>query len=177
MRFSDPEVNVRQFRLEPGMLVADFGAGVGGYTIASAKEVGRRGMVYAVDIQQELLSRIKNNASKEGLENVETVWGDIETLNGSGLQEQTIDAVIISNILFLVEDKDSLVQEISRILKRNGKILVVDWKDSFGGLGPKAESIVPLNEVKDLFEKHNFSLLREIQAGAHHYGAVFKRGD
>jgi len=175
MRFSDPKENILQFRLEPGMLVADFGAGGGEYTISSARAVGMRGVVYAIDIQQELLSRIKNTARKEGLDNVEAVWGDIETLKGSGLQDQTVDAVIVSNILFLIEDRDGLVQEISRVLKQNGKVLVVEWKDSFGGLGPNAESIVPLTIVKDLFEKHNFGFQYEIQAGAHHYGVVFKR--
>lgn len=177
MRFSDPGANIEQFNLEHGMLVADFGAGAGNYTIPSARAVGRRGVVYAIDIQQELLSRIKNAANKDGLENVETVWGDVETLGGSGLQNETIDAVIVSNTLFLVEDKDSLVQEISRILKINGKVLVVDWKDSFGGLGPTASSITPLREVKDIFEKHNFTLQNEIKAGAHHYGAIFRRKD
>ena len=175
MRFSDPEANVKRFNLEPGMLVADFGAGSGNYTIPAARRVGRRGVVYAIDIQQELLSRIKNTANKEGIENVETIWGDVEELNGSGLQDGTIDAVIVSNILFLTEEKDGLVQEISRVLKQNGKVLVVEWKDSFGGLGPRPELIMPLSTTKELFEKHNFSLLNEIQTGAHHYGAVFKR--
>lgn len=175
MRFSDPKENILQFRLEPNTLIADFGAGSGEYTIASARAVGRRGMVYAIEIQQELLSRIKNTASKEGLDNVEAVWGNIETLGGSGLQDKTVDAVIVSNVLFLAEEKDVLVQEITRVLKRNGKVLVVEWKDSFGGLGPQSEMIVPLTEAKDLFKKHDFNLQYEIQAGAHHYGVVFKR--
>jgi len=177
MRFSNPEENIERFGLEPGMLVADFGAGSGAYTIPLARAVGRRGVVYAIDIQQELLSRIKNTANKGGLENVETVWGDIETLGGSGLQDGSIDAVIISNVLFSIEDKDSLVQEASRVLKQSGTVLVVDWKDSFGGLGPRAESVVPLYEAKELFAKHNFNFQREIEVGAHHYGAVFKRGN
>ncbi len=175
MKFSDPESNIKQFKLETGSLVADFGAGMGGYTIASARAVGRRGVVYAIDIQQDLLSRIKNTANKEGLENVEVVWGDIEKEGGSGLLEGTIDAVIASNIFFSVEDKKSFTKEVSRVLKQNGKVLVVDWKDSFGGLGPKSENIVPLSFVKDLFKEEGFSLLFKIQAGAHHYGAVFKR--
>ncbi len=167
---------MRQAKLELGTLIADFGAGSGEYTRACARAVGREGRVYAIDIQQDLLSRIKNAAHYEGLENVETVWGTIEKLHGSGLKDKIIDTIIISNVLFLLEDKNALMQEVSRILKRNGKVLVVDWKDSFNGLGPPAEFIVPLLEVKDLFEKYDFNLLYEIQAGAHHYGALFKKG-
>ncbi len=175
MKFSDPEANIKKFKLESGSLVADFGAGSGEYSFASAKAVGRRGVVYAIDVQQELLSRIKNNANKEGLNNVEVIWGDVEKDGGSGLLKSSIDAVIISNIFFSIEDKIGFIKEVSRVLKPNGKVLVVDWKDSFGGLGPQSESIIPLSTVKDIFKEIGFSLLYEIQAGAHHYGAVFKK--
>lgn len=175
MRFADPKANVAQFRLGPGMLVADFGAGIGEYTLAAAREVGRRGRVYAIDIQQELLSRIKNAATREKLENVEIVWGDVESKGGSRLPDASVDAIIVSNTLFLMEDKDKMAEEASRIVRRNGRALVIDWKDSFGGLGPTAESVVSEKEAKALFEKHGFVMERDMQAGAHHYGIVFKK--
>jgi len=175
MKFSDPKENIKQFVLDRGMVVADFGAGSGGYTIPAAKAVGSRGLVYAIDVQQELLSRIKNNANKEKLENVDTIWGDVEILGGSGLKGESVDAVIVSNILFLVDDKNSLVQEVSRVLNRTGKVLVVDWKDSFGGLGPRQDDIVTVLDIKSIFEKYDFMLHHEINAGSHHYGLVFKR--
>ncbi|MBI2617941.1 class I SAM-dependent methyltransferase [Candidatus Kaiserbacteria bacterium] len=175
MRFADPKANIEAFRLEPGMLIADFGAGIGAYTLAAAHAVGRRGRVYAIDIQQELLGRIKGIASREKLDNVEIVWGDIESKGGSKLPDESVDAVIISNTLFLMEDKDGIAREAFRIVRRKGRVLVIDWKDSFGGLGPAAESVVSEREARALFEKHGFSPERDIQAGAHHYGIVFKK--
>ena len=175
MRFADPKANIHAFRLGPGMLVADFGAGIGAYTLAAAHAVGRRGRVYAIDVQQELLGRIKSAASREKLENVEIVWGDIESKGGSKLPDESVDAVIISNALFLMEHKDGAVEEVSRILRKKGKALVIDWKDSFGGLGPVESAVITEKEARALFERHGFLPERDIQAGAHHYGIVFKK--
>ncbi|MCW9054663.1 MAG: methyltransferase domain-containing protein [Candidatus Pacebacteria bacterium] len=175
MRFADPTANIEQFRLDPGMSVAELGAGIGAYSIAAARVVGRRGVVYAVDIQQDLLARIAHTADREGLENVEVVWGDIEAVGGSKLLDESIDAIIVSNVLFLTEDKDGVAREAVRILKKNGKVLVVDWKDSFGGLGPKRDSIITASETKELFARHGLTVEREIQAGAHHYGIIFRQ--
>ena len=62
MTFSDPQKNIQQFGLIEGMKVADLGAGSAAYTLATAKQVGNSGRVYAVEVQKELISNIKNSA-------------------------------------------------------------------------------------------------------------------
>ena len=75
--FSDPENNIQQFALEPGMSVADLGSGAGFYALAAAKAVQNgNGKVYAIDVQKELLDRTAHEASQRGLSNVQIVWGD-----------------------------------------------------------------------------------------------------
>ena len=124
---------------------------------------------------QELLTRIKSEALKMGLQNIDVIWGDIEEDKSSRILDASADVVIVSNVLFLIKKRGALLREIDRVLKRNGKMLVIDWKDSFGGLGPTNDDVVTEGEAKILFKKHNFILEREITAGAHHYGLVFKR--
>ena len=63
--FIDPQNNIKQFNLSPGMKVADVGAGSGFNSFAAAKEVGEKGIIYAIDIQKDLLSKIKMNPGKE----------------------------------------------------------------------------------------------------------------
>ncbi len=172
MSFSDPEKNIRQLELEPGMTVADFGAGSGFYTINAAQEVGREGKVYAVDVQKELLSRIQQTARAQELSNVELAWGDLEKPGGSTLRDSSVDAVILSNILFQVEDQEVVLDEVKRVLKSGGRVLVIDWSDSFGGLGPQEKDIIPEHEVRKMFEDRGFNMGRSILAGAHHYGFV-----
>ena len=173
--FSDPVKNVEQCGIQVGMDIADLGAGSGHYTIAAAKALASTGRVYAVDVQKDLLTKLKNSATREGLYNVEVIWGDIEKLNGTRLSDGSVDFAFLCNVLFQLEDKTNVIKEIKRILKPAGRALVVDWADSFGGIGPKAEMIVKKEKLMDSFQKEGFHLDREISAGMHHYGMIFKK--
>ncbi len=173
--FSDPVKNVDQCGLQAGMEIADFGSGSGFYTIASAKSLMATGRVYAIDAQKDLLTKLKNTATREGLYNVEVVWGDIEKAGGAKLRDGSVDFVFLCNILFQVDEKENVIKEAKRILKSSGKTLVVDWTDSFGGIGPKPADIVKKTDVMSMFEKEGFHLDREISAGGHHYGLIFKK--
>ncbi|MFA6445917.1 MAG: class I SAM-dependent methyltransferase [Candidatus Paceibacterota bacterium] len=173
--FSDPVSNVEQFGISEGMHVADFGSGSGFYTLALAKAVGDIGKVYAIDIQKDLLQRLKNEAIRARMHNVEVVWGDLEHIGGMRLREASLDAVVLANIFFQVEDKTALVLEAKRILKRGSRALVVEWADSFGNMGAVDEAIVSPETIRELFKNNGFSFDREISAGEHHYGLIFRK--
>ena len=174
--FSDPEQNIDQFSLGSGNYVADFGAGSGFYSFAAAEAVGSTGKVYAIDVQKTLLEKLKNEARTiRHLMNLEIVWADLEHLGGTRLREASLDAVIAANVFFLLEQKDSPCMEIRRILKTGGRVLLVDWASSFGGMGPSAESVFSEEDAKKLFAKHGFIVDREIAAGAQHYGIIFRK--
>lgn len=173
--FSDPENNVNQFALAPGMQVADFGSGSGFYTIAAAKAVGDTGKVFAVDIQKDLLQKVKNGAKQSNINNVDIVWGDLEHLGGTKLRENSLDAVIAANIFFQIDNKDALCLEIKRVLKPKGRVLVIDWAGSFGGLGPNETDIFTKIKLTVLFQDHGFILDHEVSAGAEHYGVILRK--
>jgi len=173
--FADPQKNVEELDLQSGSKVADFGAGSGRYALALAKSVGDNGKVFAVDIQKDILDRIKKDSVDKGFLNVEVVWGNLEQPRGSGLRDASLDAVIVSNILFQLDNKDYITEETNRVLKPTGKVLVVDWADSFGGIGPVQNHVISKNEALALFEKSGFKLLREIRTGDHHWGMILKK--
>lgn len=173
--FSDPVKNIEQCGIQAGMEIADFGSGSGHYTLAASKALMATGRVYAVDIQQDLLSKLKNTATKEGLYNIEVIWGDIDKLGGTKLRDSTMDLVLLCNIMFQLENKEAVVNEVKRVLKPAGRVLVVDWTDSFGGIGPKPEAVVTKIKAQEIFEKAGFHLDREISAGSHHYGLIYKK--
>lgn len=175
MAFSNPERNIEQLGLSQGAQVADFGVGSGAYTLAAARKVGETGTVYAIDVQRGLIDRVKNLAQDETLENVEVLEGDLEHAGGSKLGDASVDVVIIANVLFQIENKDVCIQEALRILRPKGRVLCIDWKDSFGGLGPHADAVLPFTAAKELFERNGLSVEKQIQAGDHHYGVVLRR--
>lgn len=173
--FSDPIKNIESCGIQVGMEIADFGSGSGHYSLAAAKALMASGRVYSIDINKDLLTKLKNNASREGLYNVEVIWGDIEKPNGTKLRDQTMDLVIMSNILFQVEDKASVINEAKRILKQGGRVLIVDWSDSFGGIGPTPKDVFKKDMAISMFEKAGFHLDMEVNAGSHHYGFIYKK--
>ena len=118
--FVSPEQIIEMLDLTPSMIVADFGCGSGHYVIGAAKKVGKSGKVYAVDIQQEMLSFARSQAQMIGLNNVETIWTDLEMPDATRLKENTVDLVIISNILFQAENKNQVIKEALRILNPAG---------------------------------------------------------
>jgi len=175
--FSDPENNVKQFGLAPGMQVADFGSGSGFYAMAAAKVVAPSGKVFAVDIQKDLLQKLKNGAKQNNLSNLDIIWGDLEHLGGTKLRESSMDAVTACNLFFQIENKDALCLEIKRILRLNARVLIVDWGGTFGGIGPQPKDVISKMHMTALFQDHGFKLDHEISAGAEHYGLIFRKVD
>lgn len=173
--FSDPHHNVEQFMLGEGMQVADLGAGSGAYTLAAGRAVGSEGRVYAVEVQKELLQSIKNVLKTERVYNVEVIWGDVEHNGGTKIRDSLVDAAIVGNLLFQLEDKKTFTDEVRRILKPKGKALVVDWRESFGGLGPAPGTVFSPRAARELFESNGFAFEKEISAGDHHYGMIFRK--
>lgn len=173
--FLDPGRVVRMAKIHEGHLVADFGAGSGFFTRAAAREVGDGGEVWAVDINRDLLPRVKNFSVAEGLHNVQVVHGDIERERGTPLPPEHFDFVIASNVLFSAEHKKNLVHEVKRVLKKTGRALIIDWSGSFGGLGPHPDHIVSERQAKKLFEESGFTFVDDVPAGAYHWGIVFRK--
>lgn len=171
--FSNPENNIKFLSLKEGDVVADFGSGVGHYVLPISEEVGESGKVYAVDIQKDLLAKLNKECTERHLTNIEMVWGNVEKVGGSKLRNGSLDVLVASNILFQVEDKKSFVKECSRTLKNGGKLLVVDWSESFGGIGPQTKDVVSENFAEEIFTSEGFLLKESIPAGAHHYGLLF----
>jgi ubiquinone/menaquinone biosynthesis C-methylase UbiE len=171
--FSDPQNNVLQFGLREGMRVGDLGSGIGHYALAVAPIIGGEGKVYAIDIQEDILSRVKDAARERNLYNVETIWGNFEKIGGTTLRDHTLDAIILSNVLFQLEHKEGALAEIKRILKPGGKLLVVDWAGAYGGMGPAPEHVVSESDAEELFITGGFHKTKDFRAGPHHYSIVF----
>ncbi len=171
--FSSPRENVLQLGLREGMKVGDFGAGSGHYSRAAAAIVGHGGKVYAIDVQEDVLKHLKLNTHDHHQGIISIIWGDIEKEGGTHLREKSLDAVLLANTFFQVEHRFGLLGEIQRVLKEGGKLMVVDWAGSYGGMGPVPEKVVSEHEAEDFFIKGGFHKVKSFRAGPHHYGILF----
>lgn len=155
------------------MKVGDFGAGSGHYSRAAAAIVGHSGKVYAIDIQEGILKHLKLNTHERHQRTIETIWGDIEKPGGTHLRDASLDAVLLANTFFQVENRFGLLAEIRRTLKSGGKLMLVDWAGSYGGMGPAPKYVVPEHEAEDFFINGGFHKVKSFRAGPHHYGVLF----
>lgn len=174
-RFVIPDVVATHFHLNEGDLVADFGAGAGFFLRALSKAVGESGRVYACEIQKGLVEKIGELVRLQFLGNVHPLWCDLEESNGIKIATGELDAAILVNTLFLIEDKNVSIQEMARTMRSGGKFFVIDWTESFGGMGPEPSAVVTAADTTALFEANGFVYEREFPAGDHHYGLAFRK--
>ncbi len=167
MSFLTPEHLVRELYLKPGDRVADIGCGTGVYTIALAGEVGMMGQVYAVDVHREALHTLASTLDKRGILNVEMLWADAE--KHIPIDAYSLDALVLSNVLFQFSDIDKVLSLVSKLIKPEGQLLVVDWSDTHGGIGPHTAHVVQEEHAISLVQAHGFRILKRLPAGDYHY--------
>jgi ubiquinone/menaquinone biosynthesis C-methylase UbiE len=172
--FSNPEKILLQFGISNGTEVADFGAGSGFYSFLLANKVGETGKVFSIDVHKDMVKRLAREAQNRNLPNLEASWGDLEHENGSGLQAESVDSVIVANTLFSIENKKAFALESKRVLRKKGRVLLVEWADSFAGMGPHRDHVISMDDAKKIFEDAGFHFENEIEAGEHHYGLIFR---
>ena len=114
--------------------------------------------------------RIHNEAMTRGLSIVRVIWSDLERPLASKIGNGVLDHVLISNLLFQLEEPARVLAEAKRILKKGGTVTVIDWHDSFSGMGPHPDRVVHKQRGMELIAEAGFAELKEFFAGAHHWG-------
>ncbi len=117
----NPRRSLERARLGKGMSVVDYGCGPGSFAIPAAELVGHEGKVFAVDIHPLAISSVQRKASGKGLQNVETV---LVKGYDTGIQDSSIDRVLLIDTIHLIEDPDALFREIHRMLKPDGLLFM-----------------------------------------------------
>lgn len=174
-RFVEPGAVVTHFHLREGDKVADFGAGSGHYMKPLAEAVGQSGAVYLCEIQKNLVDALGIRAGEEHLQNVHPIWCDFEASGGVKLADGTLDAGLLSNTLFQLTNRDASLQEVARTIRKGGKLFIIDWTDSFGGMGPDSEHVVSEEQARALAERAGFAFEQSFPTGEHHYGLAFRK--
>lgn len=156
------------------MKVADLGCGASGHFVFPASRlVGKNGKVYAVDIMKPVLENINRRIKQENIENIETVWSDLEMVGATNISPDSLDVAMLINTLYLSRKRAEILRESLRLLKKGKKLLIVEWKNISSPFGPPPEERVKKEALKIAGQKLGLILEDEFEAGPYHYGLTF----
>jgi len=124
---------VQVLELEPGMTVADVGAGFGAWTMAFSRWLGPSGRVYASDIGAAQLTALRDSVKRERLNNVTVVEAGVNTTN---LPPLCCDAILVRDAYHHFTSPDDIVKGLAASLKPGGRLAVIDFP-------PRPNSDVP----------------------------------
>ena len=136
-----PDLLVEALKLKSGDVVADIGAGTGYYSWRMASFVGDKGLVYAVDIQQEMLDLLAKRMAERKITNVKGVLG---TITDPKLPPRSVDLVLMVDVYHEFDHPFEMMQAICQSLKPGGRVVFVEFRAE----DPK----VPIKEVHKMSE-------------------------
>jgi len=161
-------------KINEGFRIGDLGCGRGGhFTFLSAERVGKKGLVYAVDIMKNNLAIITKEAKELNLPQIMPIWSDIETYGATKIDKESLDVVFLVNILHESSKPLDIIKESLRLLKKSGKVVIVDWKKISSPIGPDLSTRLNKETLISAVNKIGLSLEEEFEAGKYHFGLVF----
>ena len=125
-REEQPRMLMQALRVKPKQQVCDFGCGNGYHTLQLAKQVGPRGKVFAVDIQQEMLDLLDARARPRGLHNIEPV---LATLTDPHLPRRQLDLVLMVDVYHELSEPAVILRAIHASLNETGRIAIVEFRE------------------------------------------------
>jgi SAM-dependent methyltransferase len=164
-----PGIVIRVLGLEEGYNVADLGAGTGYFTQILSREVGSGGIVYAVDIEPDMIAFVDQRTDL-GPATVRTV---LARPDDPGLPPRELDVVLAVNTWHHIDDRLNYLERLRQTLRPGGRLAIVDWHEGELPMGPPAGHKLSRDDVVAEFAEANWHLGTESVALPYQYFLVF----
>ncbi|WP_455276389.1 class I SAM-dependent methyltransferase [[Eubacterium] cellulosolvens] len=127
-KFMQPPAKIiERSGIKKNMIVMDLGCGQGTYTIDVARTIGKKGKVYAVDIQQAMINKLEKKLGKTEYKDIQNIILKVADAYELPLPENSLDLVYIVAVLQEIPDEKRALKEIYRVLKYDGILAVSEF--------------------------------------------------
>ena len=150
--WQNPDEILGVIEFDSGWIAADLGAGSGYFTVPLSQKVKK---VYAIDVQREMLRFLEDKIHRLKLKNVELRLSEPDEIP---LEDQSVDFMISVNTLHEFGDKDNMISEMKRVVKQDGRLLIVDFKKKETGFGPPVGIRIAKETAIKLFQENGLAL-------------------
>ena len=154
--------------LKSSYIVADLGCGNGYFAVPISRKVKK---VYGIDVQKEMLEFLEQKIRSQNIGNIELL---LSKDNKIPLEDQSLDLLINVNTLHEFRDKNKIAKEMQRVIKSDGRVVIIDFKKEDSGFGPPLAIRVSEDQAKQLFEERGFACVKSSEL-LYHYLMVFHR--
>ena len=165
LKFQEPSKLIGLLELFPGAKVADVGCGSGFFTLEVAKRLDG-GELWAVDISQEMLERLKEHMGERGIYNINLL---LSAESQIPLEDSYLDRVLLSIVLHEAEDRVAFLKEVRRVLKPGGRLVLTDWHKAPSPEGPPLEHRLSEEEARRLLIEAGFKGITAHPLYEYHY--------
>ena len=118
---------VEALKIKPGQHVADIGSGSGLFSRPLAKQTGAKGIVYAVDIDPELIKYVEKTAAEQKLTNIKTIMGG----EADPKLPEKVDLIVIIDTLHHIANQPTYLKGLKKYLKSKGRIALIDFSKTW----------------------------------------------
>lgn len=163
--------------LEKGdFTLLDIGTGSGYLAISAAEIMGNSSTVYAVDSHEETIKILEAHLSEKRIKNIFAIKAD--AVNEIPIKRDSVDICLMSNVVhgFAANNEmEKVLQNLSSILKDDGKLIVIDFNKKDTSFGPPLEIRIEPDQLEDILEPYGYSLVSNFDIGVNQYCAVFTK--
>jgi SAM-dependent methyltransferase len=167
-----PETALDALGIQPGMVVADVGAGVGYFTVRLARRVGPSGKVFANDVQPEMLSTLRDRVAQANLNNVETVLG---TEADPKLPKNAMDLILLVDVYHEFSQPQRMLQRLRESLKPDGRLVLIEFRKEDPRIPIRPEHKMSIREADAEVSAEGFRLDKVLKDLPRQHILVFKK--
>jgi len=124
-------------------------------------------------ILKTVLETVSRRIKQDNIENIETLWSDLEVFGATKIGNNSLDIALLINTLYQSNSRAPIIRETLRLLKKEGRLVVVEWKNIATPFGPPLSERVNTESLKIGARKLGLELEDEFNAGEYHYGLIF----